>query len=181
MELLAEPFFWKIIIFLWLPLIAADNGGGVAKLLHAPLCDTTVSFRYLGPNKTVAAYYVGPVLAFIVLYAEYLLVDGDVSLGQKISIATIVGIAVVSGDHIKSFIKRRLGISPGAPWVPWDQIDYAIGGCLGYHIAWSYFDYEWELWNYEWLVFLSIAVLAAITKPIGNYLSFLAGLRRDRW
>jgi hypothetical protein len=30
-------------------------------------------------------------------------------------------------DSVKSFVKRRVGIAPGAPWIPFDQLDFVIG------------------------------------------------------
>ncbi len=33
----------------------------------------------------------------------------------------------MGGDRVKSFVKRRIGIPPGDPWIPADQLDDVIG------------------------------------------------------
>jgi CDP-2,3-bis-(O-geranylgeranyl)-sn-glycerol synthase len=33
----------------------------------------------------------------------------------------------MAGDSVKSFVKRRIGIAPGKPWIPWDQLDFVLG------------------------------------------------------
>ncbi len=41
-----------------------------------------------------------------------------------------IGFGALTGDLLKSFFKRRLGISSGKPWIPFDQIDWIIGSFL---------------------------------------------------
>jgi CDP-2,3-bis-(O-geranylgeranyl)-sn-glycerol synthase len=41
-----------------------------------------------------------------------------------------LGIGAMAGDSAKSFAKRPLGIPPGAPWVAFDQLDFAAGALL---------------------------------------------------
>lgn len=36
----------------------------------------------------------------------------------------------MAGDSLKSFVKRRVGIAPGKPWIPFDQVDFAIGALV---------------------------------------------------
>jgi CDP-2,3-bis-(O-geranylgeranyl)-sn-glycerol synthase len=39
-----------------------------------------------------------------------------------------MGFGALAGDSIKSFFKRRLGFAPGKAWVPFDQLDFIVGG-----------------------------------------------------
>lgn len=41
-----------------------------------------------------------------------------------------LGSGALFGDLVKSFLKRRLGIPPGARWFPWDQLDMILGALL---------------------------------------------------
>jgi CDP-2,3-bis-(O-geranylgeranyl)-sn-glycerol synthase len=41
-----------------------------------------------------------------------------------------MGLAALLGDLFKSFFKRQIGIAPGQPWVPFDQLDWIIGALL---------------------------------------------------
>jgi len=42
----------------------------------------------------------------------------------------LMGIGALSGDLVKSFIKRRLGKPSGKPWFPWDQLDWITGAIV---------------------------------------------------
>lgn len=42
----------------------------------------------------------------------------------------LFGFGALTGDLVKSFFKRRLGIASGKPWVPFDQLDFVIGALL---------------------------------------------------
>lgn len=48
----------------------------------------------------------------------------------SVLVAGSIGFGALAGDAIKSFFKRRVGITSGATWFPFDQIDYIIGGLL---------------------------------------------------
>jgi len=37
---------------------------------------------------------------------------------------------IVFGDLFFAFIKRRLKLKPGFPFIPFDQTNYALGACL---------------------------------------------------
>ncbi|MCB9806966.1 CDP-archaeol synthase [Candidatus Peribacteria bacterium] len=41
-----------------------------------------------------------------------------------------IGLGALTGDMIKSFFKRRMGIKPGAMFQPWDGIDYMLGAII---------------------------------------------------
>lgn len=42
----------------------------------------------------------------------------------------LLSLGALLGDAIKSFFKRRFNIRPGETWIPFDQIDYTLGGLL---------------------------------------------------
>lgn len=39
----------------------------------------------------------------------------------------LCGAGALGGDALKSLLKRRRGIAPGARWVPFDQLDFQLG------------------------------------------------------
>jgi CDP-2,3-bis-(O-geranylgeranyl)-sn-glycerol synthase len=41
-----------------------------------------------------------------------------------------MGFGALTGDLLKSFIKRRLSILPGKPFLVFDQIDWIIGSLI---------------------------------------------------
>lgn len=42
-------------------------------------------------------------------------------------LGTAMGGAALGGDLLKSFAKRQVGVAPGRPWPPFDQIDWLLG------------------------------------------------------
>lgn len=42
-------------------------------------------------------------------------------------LGTAMGGAALGGDLLKSLAKRQLGVAPGRPWPPFDQIDWLLG------------------------------------------------------
>lgn len=129
-------------ILLLMPILAANQGPGLARKLNLPLSHLPVSRRWLGENKTVAAYYAGPALAMLVSAPPlnpHWLVEG-----------LVLGLGAVLGDHAKSLYKRWRGIPPGAPFFL-DRIDFAIGGGAA---AWLCI--PWASWPHLlWLVALA--------------------------
>lgn len=119
-----------------------------------------VSPTYLGENKTVAPYYVGPVLGAMTFFLY-----GHPEWWHE---GALLGLGAVAGDHIKSVFKRRLGYPPGYSWLP-DRFDFALGGGL---VAWWY--YWWVTWEHV----LCLVLIALPVHYFGNRLSYKIGLRK---
>jgi len=116
----------------------------VVKHWNAPV-DFHKRFRgkpILGPHKTWRGILTGMVVATIVLWLQQLAVTHfgwAASAGRGIPYATLptlllgpaFGLGALLGDAIKSFFKRQRGTDSGATWIPFDQLDYVIGGVLG--------------------------------------------------
>lgn len=93
----------------------------------------------LGSHKT----FRGVILAFLVgffttFFQKFLY---QLSLIQKISIldyskinifsfAFLISFGAIFGDLFFAFIKRRLNLPPGAPFLPFDQTNYVIGAAI---------------------------------------------------
>ena len=97
-----------------------------------------------GAHKTYRGIISGTIVGFVIfcfqreLFKSYPFVrelsafnyqDSNVALGA------IMGLSALLGDLIKSFVKRRLGISSGRSWIPFDQVDWIIGVLLGVTIV----------------------------------------------
>lgn len=88
--------------------------------------------RWFGAHKTVVGFGIGVIAGVLATAAQ-------VSIGARfllfdprywIPFGLAFGFGAMAGDTAKSFIKRRLRIAPGASWVPFDQLDFAIGTLL---------------------------------------------------
>ncbi len=42
----------------------------------------------------------------------------------------LLGFGAILGDLIESFFKRRVGVEPGKPWIPFDQLDFVVGALV---------------------------------------------------
>ncbi len=80
--------------------------------------------RLLGDNKTIRGFVVGGLTAALVGSLQSSVIQG-----------TVIGLGALLSDAAFSFVKRRLNISPGASWIPFDQIDFVIGALIA---AWFF-------------------------------------------
>ena len=150
-------FIESMLIFA--PILAANQGAGLARMLDFPLAKVPVSRMYLGENKTLAAYYMGPALGGITTYLLW--ADRPLLIGH------LLGLGAVLGDHVKSLIKRWRGIPPGEKWF-WDRVDFAIGGIV---TAWLLVS------GFSWQHAVVIFAAAWLVHVVGNQISFWLGLR----
>jgi len=96
--------------------------------------------RIFGDHKTIRGFITGMIVAVIVSMLEVNIYSNnefvrsvvriDYSQINPLILGLLSGFGALSGDAIKSFFKRRAGVQPGKAWIPFDQIDYIIGGIL---------------------------------------------------
>lgn len=95
--------------------------------------------RIFGGHKTWRGLFFAVLVAFIwfalqkilFFYSDFI---KNISLfdysRMSFCYAFFAGLGAILGDLAKSFFKRKVGIAPGKSWVPFDQIDYLLGGLL---------------------------------------------------
>lgn len=86
---------------------------------------------FLGKGKTILGTLAGIIFgtlfgALVIFFYPAILI----SIPQYFALALLLSIGALLGDMVKSFIKRRVGITSGAQWLVADQIDFVIGGLL---------------------------------------------------
>ena len=167
------------LIYLYLPAYIANMTPLLLRDLM-PRWRTPLDFGYswrgvriFGNSKTWKGMILGVSSAVIVAYLQRLLLPPaqfDYSSAWYWW-GSSIGLGALVGDAVKSFFKRRMGIRPGMPWIPFDQMDYAVGalifGSVFYFTGWL----EAGL-----LVVISI-VLHFLAATTGFYL----GVRTERW
>ena len=134
-----------------------------------------------GSHKTVRGFVVGIGMAVIVallqawLYKypvirQLSIVDFGKGYGFAALVGFLMGFGALFGDLAKSFVKRRLEIGPGKPFIPFDEVDFAIGAlvfsAIIIEIAWN-------------VAVVSIA-LAFVFHIIINHLAFYFGIRKEK-
>lgn len=127
------------ILLLFIPAGIANASPVIFKkvpFLNYPVCE-----KFLGNHKTWRGLFFGILMATLTVY-----IQTKLDIPEKFTIVNyseinplilgpLLGGGALIGDMLKSFFKRRVGIQPGKPWVPFDQIDWivvAVLFCLPY-------------------------------------------------
>lgn len=133
-----------------------------------------------GPNKTLRGLFLaslGGTLIFIIQRHAFLHSDFFHYLSlinyEKTSlfIGTLMGLGAIFGDLVKSFIKRRMGILSGHSWVPFDQIDFTLGGIL----------FSLPLFVPPWPILIFTPFLGLFLHFATNLIGKAIGLRQAAW
>lgn len=101
---------------------------------------TPINSGRLGKNKTWRGLFSGIIGGIIAIFIQAALYDNfagfelisykELTPGRLACLGALFGAGALIGDAIKSLIKRRVGIPPGRPWIPFDQLDYTIGALI---------------------------------------------------
>lgn len=96
--------------------------------------------RLLGTHKTWRGLVSGTLVATLVLglqqlaYRDYAwahtVADGVNYNHLPLFLGALFGLGALGGDALESFFKRQKNIESGKTWIPFDQLDYIVGGLL---------------------------------------------------
>jgi CDP-2,3-bis-(O-geranylgeranyl)-sn-glycerol synthase len=154
-----------------LPIYIANMAPPFVKYWHG--WNRPISLRHLGSHKTVVGFALGVVMAVAVSYGQSWIAWGRSLTSHEhwILLGIAAGSGAMLGDSLKSWFKRRLGIVPGRRWIPFDQLDFVLGGllALSFWIRLSLSDI---------ILILVISVAGDIAV---NQLSYRLGVRDTSW
>jgi len=133
-----------------------------------------------GDHKTWRGFVVGIVSALAVVWLQYFLQQFYFS--QKISLINysevnlwflgiLLGFGALFGDLVKSFFKRRIGVLPGKPWIPFDQIDFALGALIFVNF----------IFRTPWTLVIIVLLVTPILHISANRLGYLLKIRNTKW
>jgi CDP-2,3-bis-(O-geranylgeranyl)-sn-glycerol synthase len=159
------------LIFFMAPVYAANMAPPFVK--YWPGWNRPISERWLGAHKTVIGFAAGVSTGVIITYVQSRIVwkGGLVDYDHWLDLGLRFGGGAMAGDSIKSFVKRRIGISPGKPWIPWDQLDFVLGALA--FVAGRAFLY--------WSDVALIIVLSFGGHVAVNRVAYWMGVRDVRW
>lgn len=112
------------------PVFFRHGLAGLAKPIHV---------HWFGAHKTWRGLFVATIMGGVIFMVQYSLaslwpVFQNISPYRyetfPIWFGFMFGGAAILGDLIKSYVKRRFHVVAGAPWFPFDQIDFLLGGLL---------------------------------------------------
>src|SRR5271165_1569908 len=132
-----------------------------------------INNEWFGDHKTIVGFGAGLIVAVAVVFVQSRINchEGMVSYDRWPLLGLAFGFGAMGGDSMKSFVKRRIGIAPGRPWIPMDQLDFVVGSLL--LIGW------WA--KVTWLDIALILAISFLGDIVINHLSYALGIRNTRW
>lgn len=159
------------LLYLMLPIYIANMAPPFVKYWHG--WNRPISLRHLGSHKTVVGFALGVVMAVAVSYGQSKIAWSRslISHGHWILLGIAAGSGAMLGDSLKSWFKRRLGIAPGRRWIPFDQLDFVLGGLLAL-----------SFWIRPSLSDIILILVISVAGDIAvNQLSYRLGVRETSW
>ncbi|MCK9577893.1 CDP-archaeol synthase [bacterium] len=101
----------------------------------------------------------------------YQVIGFDQYLLHPIIVGFLISVGAIVGDLFFAFIKRRLNLKPGKPFIPFDQINY----CLGCFI------FLQPIFNFNLLFWLVLLPLTFVIHIAFNRLGYNLGLHKAKW
>lgn len=171
------------LIYFMLPAHFANMSPVFGKFIFSKFILTPIDFGLeaggrplFGRHKTIGGFLFGIIVALIIGYFQYILYPRlkdfcFIDYGRFwVDVSFLLGFGAMTGDLIKSFFKRRLNIKAGAPWVPFDEIDFVIGALVFvspvYFLGWAN-------------IFLSL-IIGIFGHALVNWLGFLLRIRKKK-
>ena len=139
--------------------------------------------RILGDHKTARGILAGIIAGIIIFSLQVVLFRFEFI--QAISLVHyenffaqfsvipgfLLGFGAMFGDAIKSFFKRRVGIKPGSPWIPFDQIDFIIGAVI----------FILPLYHLSWKAMIILLIATPILHIATNHIGYYLKIRKVKW
>lgn len=95
----------------------------------------------------------------------------------------LLGFFALVGDAVKSYFKRRRGKVGGAPWVPFDQLDFVVFGlAAAFAFQWLLAPgWVWHALTGDWLVLGTIVILTPGLHFLVNVIGYWLRLKEVPW
>ncbi|MEK6950634.1 MAG: CDP-archaeol synthase [Nanoarchaeota archaeon] len=137
--------------------------------------------RWFGPNKTWRGLIVAPLVAGLIFFLQKLLYNTGYNVFTQLAIIDyadfslalgfLQGAGAILGDLVKSYYKRKEGLKPSQRWLPWDQLDFMLGGIVG-----SFFVYVPPV-----EVVVMLLVVSPFLHIAVNHLGYWLKIREKAW
>jgi len=134
-----------------------------------------------GSHKTVRGFAVGIIAGALtgavqnaVLQLDALS-DFSYALQLHFQFSLWLGLAIsfgaLMGDLVHSFVKRRMGVTEGAPLPVADQLDFVVGAIL----------FSFLVSPPPWVTIFIIFVITLPIHLLTNFLAYLGGVKKTPW
>ncbi len=136
--------------------------------------------RIFGPGKTwrglIGGTIVGIVIGLLLQFIELSTHLGLPSFDPLLVVVTL-SLGAMLGDLIKSFFKRRVGLSRGRPLPLADQLDFVVGAWV---LTYLFFP-EWFVHNFTLPVIVVVLVLSPLIHLAVNLIGYKLGKKQEPW
>lgn len=136
--------FWLFLLqclYFFLPAYFANMAPVLLKWI--PFGGKPIHEKKFGSHKTWRGLVVATLAGLLIFWLQKLaygagwqklaLIDYS---GFPVWFGALIGFGAIFGDIVKSHYKRKRGIKPGESWLPWDQLDFVIGGLVFSFFYW---------------------------------------------
>ena len=132
--------------------------------------------RIIGQHKLWSGFLFGIIVGMISGMIKYLFLDTvfsdfkilNLSFLENFLLSFLLSCGAVTGDLIKSFVKRQLGIAVHSPWIPFDEIDHTTVSLL---LTKLFFNISWKL-------ILTAILVVAVLHFISNLIAYLFHIKK---
>ena len=125
--------------------------------------------RILGDSKSWEGLLSGMVSGISISFVQYLIQPANLIVIR----GTLLSIGALIGDLAGAFIKRRLGIKPGAPAPLIDQLSFLIVALLFVYLA--------GLYTLSTTQTIALIIITLLLHVISNAIAYLFGLKSVPW
>ena len=143
-----------------------------------PFLERAIWPKYLGDHKTWRGLIAGTLMGGMIFALQrYVHMQGFQNWAVidyadfSVLLGFLMGAGALLGDMIKSYYKRKAEIAPGCRWIPFDQLDFVIGG-----IAIGCFIYVPPA-----EVVLVLLIVSPLLHILFNHLGFWLKIREQKW
>lgn len=162
-------------LYFFLPAYFANMSPVLLKWI--PFANIPVNKKLFGKNKTWRGLLVGTLVGGLVFGIQRLVHNYEFQslaiidyTDFSLLLGFLMGFGALFGDLVKSYYKRKAGIKAGYPWIPFDQIDFVIGGLvIGFFIYVPPAE-----------VALLLLIISPLLHVIVNYIGFLFGINGSK-
>lgn len=123
--------------------------------------------RVFGDGKTFEGFAIGLVGGLV----GGLLASSVIPQYRDVAFTALVAASALAGDLLGAFIKRRIGLPRGSPFVPLDQLDFLLMGLAAASTRICIKPSE-----------MALAILVTMVMHLStNYVAYLLGVKREPW
>ncbi|MCX6760807.1 MAG: CDP-archaeol synthase [Candidatus Nealsonbacteria bacterium] len=135
---------------------------------------------FLGTHKTWRGVICGVILGMIIVWIQVWLYRFpsikeisfiDYRRPDIWLFAFLISAGAVFGDLLFAFIKRRVNITPGGMFMPFDQTNYVVGVAL----------FLTPLLSFNIMVWITLFIATFLLHIVFNRIGYLLGLHKNKW